>query len=510
MKTKLILDKATLQKQAKKMIEADMEDVKSGKYSIAFTQEPRSTVGKLMHWLGEYIQFLSIYDVPVDNQIKMIRKWTSWRYDMVRSTYIKHLKDILGEDQYELYLRRIWLCKRYKTISDGYVLMEEQGEAAMEQFLIERHIIGNMKNKFGSKTITFTFDDIKAFIRIYQDRGLFRRKANGDTFSYEDFKKTHARFVAGALDSVEREHLGTAAEKERDHVNEVFAKPIVKENALEVEIAQAKKRAFKSVKALYDDSNATREAKRDAMRRGIEFDHDSFRDLTDPEMTDEEYEALRRKFLIATVPTGPAGGRELLVNLDGRYDHYIESGHYEPDMPPREPKKSETDSEDEAPKRTAKKPSTSPRGDQAVVMPEGNAPRSPSASAGYLEARSRGLVYEPDRVYDSEGLDSVKLRHDNNTIADEFWAFYRLAEADAEPFNTQIPVGALLVTCDPEMYSSYRKIGEKEYRFIADLHPHPLMQMDFEKRERQINPTEMDKIMMRVKADNLRKEAKGS
>lgn len=502
MKTALILDKAALQKQAKRMIEADLEAVSSGKYSIAFAQEPRSTVGKLMHWLGEYIQFLSIYDVPVDTQIQMIRKWTSWRYDMVRSTYIKHLKDILGDDQYELYLRRVWLCKRYKTISDAYLMMEEEGEAAMEQFLIERGIIGNMKNKFGSKTITFTFNDIKAFIRIYQDRGLFKRKQNGDTFSYEDFKKTHARFVSNALQSARAEDaLAEAAQKERNHVNDVFAQPVVKENALEIEVAQAKKRAFRSVKALYDDSEATRAAKRDAARRGIEFEHDSFRDLTDPEMTDEEYEDLRKKLLVSTVVTGPAGGREFLVNHDGRYDSYIESGHYEPSLPPRPKKESETD--EKAPKRAKKS-----AGAVGINHEHGVSVRAPemhpkNENLEAFELHHRSLTYEADRVYDSDGIDSVKLAHDNCTIGEPFWAFMRLSEADKAPFNTDVPIGALLVTCDPKMYSAYRKIDENEYRFIADLHPHPMMQMDFEKRERQINPTEIDKILARARTSKL-------
>jgi len=492
-----IFDKATVTKKAKQMIAADFSDVSAGKYSIAQTQEPRSTVGKLLHWLSEYIEFLSIYDVPVDTQIQMVRRWMNWRYDMVRMTYIRHLKEILGEEQYELYLRRLWLCKRFKTISDAYVIMQDHGEEEAKRFLIERHIVGSVKNKFGSKEISFSFEDIKAFIRIYQDRGLFKRKANGETFSYEDFKKSHDNFISKVLgEAIRSDALGTLAKKESEHISEILTCPVVKENALEFQ-EEVKKRAYKSVKALYHDSHATREAKRDAMRRGIEFTSESFSDLKDPEMTDEEKIRLANTLLVAVDEAG-FKGQETYVNISGEYDSYIERGEMVPWLPADISPQPEPE-QSKQPQKNSQKTATSSSNESIKHTHHVQATDTKHTNTDALENAheptvQKSLTYEYDRAYSADGLDSIKLREDNKAIKDPYWAFIDLKEADENDFDEKIPVGDLIVTCDPRMYSAYRKIGKTEYRFIAELHPHPLMQTEFDFRRRELLPDRLEQL----------------
>lgn len=210
------MEQTSWDKLNKEATRGTLKQLLSGELSAAFNK-PRSRSGQIVFGMSSYIGLLCTYDVPFSTQITLLRRWVRWGFDVTRTTYIRHVREMIGEEEYLSFQKRAWLCQRFERVKEAKNILDISGVEQALKHLAINNVVGEFSHKFGNNSVEVTAEDAFGFMETYERRGFFVAASEvKGMVSYERFKKLSEKYLSqifgdiGKLNTVEsileREH----------------------------------------------------------------------------------------------------------------------------------------------------------------------------------------------------------------------------------------------------------------------------------------------------------------
>ncbi len=232
-------------------ISGTLNQVLSGELSGITKASPRSRGGQIVHGMSSFVGFLCTFDVPLATQITLLGKWIKWGFDMSRPSYLKHVKDIIGEEEYLAYQKRAWMCQRFETIrfAKGLIDTEKMDEALV--FLQERRVVGSFTNRFGNQIVEIEFEEVLEFIKIYDHRGFFTPKNIRGTVSFQKFQEKQSEYLKAMMSDLGKMGAKDFAAREKEFVKHALnGTGVLQNKKIDVDaiVDKAQKRALSTIR----------------------------------------------------------------------------------------------------------------------------------------------------------------------------------------------------------------------------------------------------------------------
>lgn len=234
----------------KDAIAGTLDMVLSGELSGIIKSRPRSRAGQIVHGMGNFVGFLCTFDVPLATQITLLGRWVKWGFDMCRPSYLKYVKEIIGEDEYLAYQKRAWMCQRFESIRFAKGLFDTKKEQEAIAFLEEKRVIGEFSNRFGNQIVKVDIEDVLEFIKIYDHRGFFALKNIEGKVSFEKFQEKHNSYLKAMLSDLKKTSPEDFVKREREIIKHGINKTGILQNKhmdIDAVVEKAQKRAISSI-----------------------------------------------------------------------------------------------------------------------------------------------------------------------------------------------------------------------------------------------------------------------
>lgn len=247
------------EKLNKEAIAGTLDDVLNGTLN-GITKKHRSRAGQVVHGMANYVGFLCTFDVPLATQITLLGKWVKWGFDISRPSYLKYVKEIIGEDEYLSYQKRAWMCQRFEAIRAAKAMFDLEKNDDAIALLQERRVIGNFTNRFGNQTVEVELNDVLEFIKIYDHRGFFAQKTIKGSISFERFQERQSTYLKAMLNDLNKTSPTDFVKREKEIIHHGIHKTGVLSNKhmdIDAVVEKAQKRAFAGINPSVSEEVAT-------------------------------------------------------------------------------------------------------------------------------------------------------------------------------------------------------------------------------------------------------------
>jgi len=237
------------EKLNKEAIAGTLDDVLNGTLS-GITKKHRSRAGQVVHGMANYVGFLCTFDVPLATQITLLGKWVKWGFDISRPSYLKYVKEIIGEDEYLAYQKRAWMCQRFEAVRAAKTMFDLGKNDEAIALLQERRVVGHFTNRFGNQVVEVALDDVLEFIKIYDHRGFFAQKTIKGSISFEKFQERQSTYLKAMLNDLNKTSPADFVKREKEIVHHGIHKTGVLSNKhmdIDAVVEKAQKRAFAGI-----------------------------------------------------------------------------------------------------------------------------------------------------------------------------------------------------------------------------------------------------------------------